>query len=662
MPFGFSRKDRERESSYSTGFRPDIQGLRALAVLSVVLFHLKISHIGGGYTGVDIFFVISGYLITRNILSDVQAGRFTFVHFYARRIRRIFPAMLATVAATVIAGALWLPPAQFVTQAQSGLASLLFVSNVYFWWNANQYFAADSNFISLLHLWSLSVEEQFYIFWPLIIVLIARWRASRLMLGVAAIGLVSYVCAFVFDHGGGGGAFYLMPFRVYQFALGALALFVERSVSANIRIQRAAQIVGLLLCAVGIFALTSHLRLLGVAAALGAALVIYGGSQRASMPLLTNPVATYIGRISYSLYLVHWPVAVFANYVYGDAASGLIGLGIQLVIIFALAALTYRFIERPFLAGHNAPQKASPVRMLIATSAVLAVLCALIMTENGWTWRLNGAQQQINQMEAFGVAPCARDKTSCHFGKADGKLAAILIGDSYAQHYVAAIDHIAAPLGLRVDEQIQQGCLILSGLVRVGYPDRRCWTGRDRVLAAVKDSPAPVIISEAWLGYLTGNVGDDTGRPVDAQSEQARIDVLEQGLERTIREISRPARRILIIGAQVIAPCDLTPARLGIAPLPHQQGAPCKPRTSAEARSTTQGVDDMLSRVQAKFPSTVSLIFPVDHMCEATCPTVQDGVWLYEDAGHLTVAGSLHFAQGAAAPIANFLSGRTVSR
>ena len=640
------------------GFRSDIQGLRALAVLSVMLFHLKVTGFGGGYTGVDIFFVISGYLITRNILCDVQSGRFTFVHFYARRIRRIFPAMLATVAATVIAGALWLPPAQFVTQAQSGLASLMFVSNFYFWWNANQYFAADSNFISLLHLWSLSVEEQFYIFWPLIIVLIARWRASRLALCVTAIGVVSYACAFVFDRGGGGGVFYLMPFRVYQFALGALALFVENSLSADIRVHRIAQILGLLLCAVGIFALTSHLRFLGVAAAVGAALIIYGGSQHASMPFLVNPIASYLGRISYSAYLVHWPVAVFVNYIYGAAASDLVGLAIQLIIILVLAAAMYHFVERPFLAAHNTPQKASPVRMLIATSAVLAMLCALIMMGNGWSWRLNGPRQQVNQLEAFGVAPCPRDQTSCSFGAPGGKLAAVLIGDSYAQHYVAGIDQTASRLGVRVEEQIQQGCLVLSGLVRLGYPDRRCWTGRDRVLAALKSSSTPVIISEAWMGYMNGSIGSDDGRPINIPSEEMRLDVIQQALERMIKEIERPGRRILIIGAQVTAPCDFTPARLGTAPLPHEKSPPCEPRTASDAREAVRGVDEMLALVQAKFPGTVALIRPADHMCDTVCPLVRDGVWLYEDAGHLTVAGSLRFAESAKGPLTDFLASR----
>lgn len=153
MPLGFSRKAQAEGNIHPAGFRRDVQGLRALAVLSVVFFHLKVSGFGGGFTGVDIFFVISGYLITRNILTDVHAGRFTFANFYARRIRRIFPAMLATVAATIVAATLWLPPAPFVAMAQSALSSLAFVSNVFFWWNSNQYFSSDANFLSLLHLW-----------------------------------------------------------------------------------------------------------------------------------------------------------------------------------------------------------------------------------------------------------------------------------------------------------------------------------------------------------------------------------------------------------------------------------------------------------------------------------------------------------------------------
>jgi peptidoglycan/LPS O-acetylase OafA/YrhL len=655
MRSGFSRGDSAEHTISSVGFRRDIEGLRALAVLSVVLFHLKVPIVPGGFSGVDIFFVISGYLITRNILLDMESGRFTFRDFYSRRIRRIFPALLATVTVTLGAGALWFPPAVFIDLAKSSFSSLAFFSNVYFYWNTQQYFSSDSDFLPLLHLWSLSVEEQFYIFWPVVILAVSRTRLTARIFCIGILGTASFAAAFLVFRLDRSAAFYLMPFRAYQFGLGALVFCVERWLSSNIGIHRVAQISGLTLCFVGLLALGPESRIVGVLSSVGAALIIYGGYARAVIPVLTNSIAVYVGQISYSLYLVHWPLAVFANYVFGAHAFGPFGLFIQVALMLLLATLVHRFVERPFLSPHKDPKKTQLVGLPIGASATLAAISLAVILGGGWNWRLNDAQRRINELEAFGVAPCARERDSCSFGASDGPTAALLVGDSYAQHYVAGIHKIATGLGLRVDEHIQHGCLVLSGLLRLGYPDDRCRTGRDRILAVMKKSTAPIIISEAWMGYLDGSIGDDLGQPIDVKSEERRLDVLRKALEHTIDEIARPGRHILIIGAQVLAACDFGPARLGVGPLPHERDIPCGPRSREDAIRATNGVNDMLATVQAEYPDVISLVRPVAYVCEATCPLTRDGISLYQDAGHLTVAGSLYFGDRAGDRIANLL-------
>jgi peptidoglycan/LPS O-acetylase OafA/YrhL len=158
-------------------FRAEIAGLRAVAVIGVVLFHLKVDGFEGGFVGVDIFFVISGYLITRNILADLQAGRFSFGQFYVRRTRRIYPALIFTVVATYLAGALWCSPLMFLDVAKEGTHALLSISNIQYWRESRQYFAPNSDELALLHCWSLSLEEQFYLLWPVLIVL--AWKVGR---------------------------------------------------------------------------------------------------------------------------------------------------------------------------------------------------------------------------------------------------------------------------------------------------------------------------------------------------------------------------------------------------------------------------------------------------------------------------------------------------
>lgn len=656
MLFRFLRGGNAQKAA--PGFRPDIQGLRAVAVLSVVFFHLKISPFNGGYLGVDMFFVISGYLITRNILADIDSRRFSFANFYARRIRRIFPAMLATVAAALAMGALWSPPTLFVNLARSSFASLVFFSNGYFWWGSQQYFSSDASMIPLLHLWSLSVEEQFYIFWPLIILALSTIRHPWSVLCIAAIGAASFAAVFFFGKFDGSAVFYLMPFRIYQFSLGAFILGVERWVDAKALIRKLAQALGLALCGIGIVSpFTSHLLIQAAAPSFGAALVIYGGAKRAAMPVLTNAAATYVGQISYSLYLVHWPIAVFASYILGQQAAHPVSLVIQFIVMLVLAALSYRFVERPFLSSHSSGHQTTGVRPLIGAFIALAVISIVVVAGNGWDWRLNAVQKRVNTLEAFGVAPCAREATTCVFGATGGPISAMLIGDSYAQHYVAALNRIAQMSGVRVEEQIQQGCLVLSGLIKIGYPDGRCRTGRDRVLAAVRQSTAPVIISMAWLGFQNGNIGDDKGRAIDIRSETQRLEVLRQGIDRTIKEIARPNRRILIIGAEVRAACEFTAARLGAGPLPHERDRSCRLRSRDEVHAATMGVNNMLAAVQAEYPAIISVIFPEHYMCDAVCPIAEDGIAFYEDAGHLTVAGSLRFGEKARADISNFLTG-----
>lgn len=219
-------------------YRADIDLLRAVAVCAVVLFHLKIPGFSGGFAGVDIFFVISGYLITGNILRDSELRRFSFAGFYAGRARRILPALLATVFLTFVAGLLWLPPEAMRQLAKEATHGVLSISNIQYWREANQYFAPTSEQLGLLHLWSLSLEEQFYLVSPFVLVGLRRIRC--VMPGVALAGLASLIAAIVWLPRAPDAVFFLTPFRVFEFVIGALAIPIEQRFAAA---PRAATIV-----------------------------------------------------------------------------------------------------------------------------------------------------------------------------------------------------------------------------------------------------------------------------------------------------------------------------------------------------------------------------------------------------------------------------------
>lgn len=308
---------KERGSSYLR----HVDGLRCVAVMAVLLFHFGVPGLGGGYVGVDVFFVISGYLITGIIAREVTAtGRFDFGNFYARRIRRIFPALLATLAATTMLAIASLTPADLVAFGKSLLASAVSLSNFLFW-SESGYFDAASKTKPLLHTWSLSVEEQFYVLWPAFLYLCGRLGGRKgLFWGIALAGAASFLANYKAVSAGGIGyqsdLFFLPHFRVFEFAIGGLGSFLVAKTLLPRWARETAMVVGLGLIIWSIV----HLRegvvfpyANALAPCLGTLLVILANDSRIAGRLLTNRLAVWGGRISYSLYLVHWPIVVFVD-------------------------------------------------------------------------------------------------------------------------------------------------------------------------------------------------------------------------------------------------------------------------------------------------------------------------------------------------------------
>src|SRR5207248_6169363 len=308
-------------------YRPEIDGLRALAILPVVLFHYRAPGFQGGFVGVDVFFVMSGYLITGLVQSEMQCGTFSLAQFYERRVRRIFPGLFAMLAVVSIAAYVLLFPADLVRYAQSLFATALFGANFEFWREAG-YFDTFANQKPLLHLWSIAVEEQFYLLFPALLILL-RHAAPRLR--IAAVGFV-FIASFALGAWGVGAApvatFYLLPARAWELMLGALlALGAVPAFRTRMASETLAAL-GLVLIGASMFAFTPATPFPGPAALLpcaGAALVIHAADPQRTFvgrALGVRPLV-FIGLISYSLYLWHWPVFVFATYVHFREPTGM---------------------------------------------------------------------------------------------------------------------------------------------------------------------------------------------------------------------------------------------------------------------------------------------------------------------------------------------------
>ena len=388
-------------------YRPDIDGLRAIAVLAVVIFHLGIPGFGGGYVGVDVFFVISGFLISSIIKGKLEQREFRLRGFYGRRIRRLVPPLIVTVAATLLGAGLLLTPYDMIGFARSAVAALFSLSNFVFFMEAG-YWDTASELKPLLHTWSLGVEEQFYLFWPALMMLIVAARSwlsfTAAMLAITAGGFGLCVWYTGLDQ---AAAFYLLPFRVFQFSMGALVIPLIDVIAAQPggkkqSIASALLAAGLMLIALSVALLADGSRFPGWWVLLptsGAALCLLAGGLREQNQgglfcVLDNRVSLWLGRVSYSLYLVHWPIVSLYRYENGLHLGVLEQVALAIVTLLATCVLHYG-VERRFYqrAGYERGEGAGisnivAVTGIGASAIAVATVSATAWLGDGWMWRM----------------------------------------------------------------------------------------------------------------------------------------------------------------------------------------------------------------------------------------------------------------------------------
>ena len=384
-------------------YRPEVDGLRAVAVLAVVLFHAGLGF-PGGYIGVDVFFVISGYLITSLILGDLQQGRFTLAHFWERRARRIIPALAAVVPATLIAGWFLLLPRDYAALGKSAACQSVFGANIYFWKTTlSGYFAGAADEMPLLHTWSLAVEEQFYLIVPLVLTALFRFpglRTRRVLLALFGAGILVSLFASIYCVAYHRSvAFYFLPSRAWELLLGAALAILPTTWMRNHRPTREiVSYAGLAGILVPCFLYTGQTPFPGLAAlppCLGTALIVWGNSRVAQDTpptslgrLLAIRPVVFVGLISYSLYLWHFPIFAFSKYYLAGEPSA---LGYRMAMIalgFVLAVVSWRFIETPFRRKILCARRKSVFGFAATALAISFTLSAAIFILHGVPQRL----------------------------------------------------------------------------------------------------------------------------------------------------------------------------------------------------------------------------------------------------------------------------------
>lgn len=377
-------------------YRPDIDGLRAIAVLAVLLHHLEVPGFAGGFVGVDVFFVISGFLITRIIVTEVGAGTFKFSRFYVRRLRRLLPALLFTLLVTMVFGFLLLTPEHLIALARSGLFSLAWISNFLFYDEVG-YFDIESRFKPLLHTWSLSIEEQYYLIWPaLLVVLLGRRRKWLPLAGMLTLLVGGFAVSSVWLALDPAGAFFLLPARIFEFAIGGLLVWIAPKYRPSPAAREVTTALGLAMIAAAVVLYSPLTPFPGIAAlapCMGAAFVIYGGEARFAGQILRNPASVGIGKISYSLYLIHWPLIIYFEYWKFGAIEPLDQF-MLFTLAIAMAWLMFQFIETPFRRPEGwtwIPRHLHP-RAAITSMVCVATLSVTLGLWNGMLWRIDIVQ------------------------------------------------------------------------------------------------------------------------------------------------------------------------------------------------------------------------------------------------------------------------------
>ncbi len=502
------REGRGSADSHQSAYRADLDGLRSVAVLSVIAYHLSPSILPGGYLGVDIFFVLSGYLITNVIWREALKREFSIARFYERRVRRILPALLFLLIFVSACAFALLLPIDLEGYAKSVFATLGFAANVYFWRDTD-YFAQLAQNKPLLHVWSLGVEEQFYIIFPLLVVLCIRWRRSALLPLTSTLVILSLLANILANRANiSGAAFYLLPTRAWEIGAGAcLALAPFARVTVPWKRHGLALVATALLIVSLCFKDISLGGLVPAAlwVVLGATLTIYLGTSGGNWLTyaLSRAVPVWIGLISYSLYLWHWPIFVFAHYYLERPNLTPIEAVLAVALTFAMATLSWRFVERPF---RDRTMRIGRVLVWVACGyIVVAIASVATLASEGFPSRFNGDVERISA--AVGSEYRCNLTEYIRFGNmhacplslpslnpADASVA--LLGNSHAQMYAPIVADILKANGRHGILVALNGCKPMPDL----NLSTECMTSAAENLHALESLPSlhAVIIAMSW--------------------------------------------------------------------------------------------------------------------------------------------------------------------
>ena len=669
-------------SSAERAYRADIDGLRALAILSVVFYHAGPAWLPGGFTGVDVFFVISGYLIGGQIYRELCNGAFSYLRFYQRRAKRILPALYAVLVFTLLAASFLLSPGEFTELAKEAFAATLSASNVWFWATTN-YFAGNSELNPLLMTWSLGVEEQFYVVIPLMLVLMAGLRRKWILPATIAVCLLSLAIAASLAARFPMMVFYLLPARAWELGAGVALAVTELNRKSSLLSGALAQIAGfagLALVLAPMFLLSAHSALPVpplISSVVGTALSIAVPRCWMNRQLLSLPGLTFIGRISYSWYLWHWPLLAFMHII-GGAHLPAATPALAVATSFAAAVLSWRFIERPFRGSLRAP---APMLMRYGlAAAALLLLYGLVGFSRGVPQRFPA----LAHMEAVGRAlsndPCLAGltknepslKPACVGSSPTGQAVA-LWGDSHSAALAPGFRSAAATQGYAFVQLGKASCPPLIGathfIPRQPLLAAGCERFNRKALALLQADRniRVVVLAAAWSAPLNrtwqdGWLVSDPAHESEIPTPEANCRLFVDSLKATLHALQAAGKQVIVVEDVPSFEIDLLwrvrstriPARRRLATWLGIQ-AVTDPGFASPNPNPNFALADSLLRQAATGSPAVPLVDLNPALCSAPaeCAYRFGENLLYSDSSHLSNFGALYALRNFRLPGAN---------
>ena len=630
-------------------YRPEIDGLRTLAVFAVIFNHFKLSF-HGGYVGVDIFFVISGFLVSSIVLRDINNGEFSLLDFAARRVKRLYPALVTVLLVTTIVSYLWLMPPDFKKYAHTLISSLLAYSNIFFW-ETTDYFNSDAVFNPLLHTWSLSVEEQFYIGFPILSVIVAKFLNKRMFLTFLVLTALSLgICVWASFSKYQAANYYLLPTRAWEMLAGVLLSFYPRKIRGGALLK----LIALLCMIIPMFLYDEVTKFPGLYAlppVIGAVLFIALDWKGGVIDkIFTNKFSVYLGKISYPLYLWHWPIWSLSKHRFIES-SPLVIIGL-LALTIALSVLTYEFVEKKmrFIKTTTGKEKMS-LYATVATVTGLAVCFGIWSIKKDGLWERFPKGMNVSYYDSQEGKKKDRDlsiynlsntnvlrKDFGGLGAEGEKKSFILVGDSHARRLIPLIDELAKKFNRSGAAALRDAITPVPNLYYGGREDNVKYY--NDLYSRIKTSEVnKVILASRWTVTIKGAINgskervateDGGGEPQEAFSD------FQKNFKLLVRDLVASGKTVYIVNQ-----------------VPEQLHEIPRMLANSVARGTfgsVQGSDrqfyeersgDIAAFINSLASNHVRIINSADLFFEGEVSKVHtNGVPYFSDTNHLTYEGT----------------------